>query len=115
MKPIVVRGNLVPTLMSVFIRASAVTIWPFIFIRTDVKDETRILQHEKIHIAQYQELWVLPFLFVYLWDFLVGLYKYKNARKAYQRIRFEQEAYGNDRNSVYLRARKPFRWRNYRV
>ena len=115
MKPIIIRGNVVPALMSVFISVTAITLWPFVFIRSDVEDEDRVINHESIHMAQYWELWVVPFLFVYVWDFFRGWFKYRDTHKAYRSIRFEQEAFANDRNLNYLKNRKSFRWRDYEV
>ena len=41
--------------------------------------------------------------------------KYRSASYAYARIRFEQEAYGNDHNDFYLIARKRNSWKKYKV
>lgn len=115
MIPIVIRGNFVPRLFSVFITAAAVTLWPFIFIKKGLQDEKRILNHEKIHIAQYQELLVIFFLILYVWDFLHGCIKYRDTRTAYYQIRFEQEAREWDDDSRYLERRGRFAWLDYSV
>lgn len=113
--PYVVKGDLVPKMLSVFIRVGAITLWPFIFIRSELANSDRILNHEKIHMAQYAELWVLGFYFLYVWDFLRGAIKYRSTSKAYYQIRFEQEAYDNDDNMEYLDNRSKFCWRKYSV
>ena len=113
--PYVVKGDLVPKMLSVFIRVGAITLWPFIFIRSELANSDRILNHEKIHIGQYAELWVLGFYFLYVWDFIHGVFKYRSTSKAYYRIRFEQEAYDNDGNPEYLVSRNKFHWSEYSV
>ena len=52
---------------------------------------------------------------LYLWDFIVGVLKFKNTRDAYYSIRFEREAYGNDHDENYLQLREKFAWRGYKV
>ena len=111
--PIVVTNSRVPKLLSWFINAYAITLWPFVFIRDEGNDRT--INHETIHIKQYNELLVVGFLGLYLWDWLHGLFKYRNSQTAYYRIRFEQEAYENDRDVNYLANRKRFAWRQYKV
>ena len=111
--PIIVTNSRIPRLMSLVIDAYAITLWPFIFIRDE--GNKRTINHETIHIKQYNELFVLGFLLIYLWDWIHGLIKYKDGQKAYYRIRFEQEAYENDTNLDYLDSRDKFSWRQYRV
>ena len=111
--PIVVTNSRVPKLLSWFINAYAITLWPFVFIRDEGNDRT--INHETIHIKQYNELLVVGFLGLYLWDWLHGLLKYRNSQTAYYRIRFEQEAYENDKDVNYLTNRKRFAWRQYKV
>lgn len=76
------------------------------------------VNHESIHIYQYNDLFVIGFLALYAWDYLHGLIKYRNdyegyssaGEKAYYRIRAEQEAYDNDQDLEYLKRRKKYEW-----
>ena len=111
--PIIVRNSWVPKALSWVINAYAITIWPFAFIRDEGNDRT--INHETIHIKQYNELLVIGFYFVYLFDWLHGLMKYRDGQIAYYRIRMEQEAYENDKDIHYLKDRKLFSWLKYRV
>ena len=100
-------------LSSIFIDVYAITLFPFIFI----KDEGSpvVLNHESIHIRQQAELFVIFFYLLYVFDWVVGLIKYKDLDIAYNRIRFEQEAYENDTHPYYLIERKKHAWRKYKV
>lgn len=114
MKPIVVRNSIVPKLVSWFFPVAAITLWPFIFIRPK-HDTERLINHECIHIRQYNECLVLGFIVIYLWDWFVGLIKYKDPKKAYLQIRVEQEARAWDTDSSYLDSRQKFAWRVFKV
>ena len=114
MKPIIIKNSRVPALVSWFFPVAAITLWPFIFVRKD-HDSPRLLNHEAIHIHQYNEMLVLGFLLVYIYDWAIGLIKYRDAKMAYLSIRFEQEARHNDANEVYLERRKPYSWREFTV
>jgi len=92
---------------------TAITIWPFIVFR-EAKDKTnaRVINHERIHIRQQIELFVIPFYVIYLMEYLFLLLKHKNHSTAYSNISFEREAYSNDNNFTYLSSRKPWAmWR----
>ena len=48
-----------------------ITIWPFIFLRYDVKHHgiirySRLVNHEKIHLRQQIELLIIPFYILYV-------------------------------------------------
>jgi len=113
MKAIIVKNSKVPKMLSWFINARAITLFPFIFIK-DGGDE-RLINHELIHIAQYRELFVVGFLLIYLWDFVIGLIKYKNYNDAYRSIRFEREAYSFDADPHYLEYRQSYAWKQFKV
>lgn len=71
------------------------------------------VNHEFIHTLQQ---WEMGYLFFYLWygvEYLVRLIQCRNADQAYRRISFEQEAYKHERDSEYLRRRRPFAWHKY--
>lgn len=90
---------------------TAVTVWPFIFVRTDVAVNRQLLTHERIHGRQQLEMLWLPFFVWYLVEWMVRLCI--NRRTAYRMISFEQEAYRNDWNPDYLKTRRLFRWVKY--
>ncbi len=90
---------------------SGITLFPFIILRDKaLKQDKRIMNHERIHIRQQLELLVLPFYVLYLIEFGVGFLKYKNRMEAYMNISFEKEAYKNDVNLNYLNDRKWWAW-----
>lgn len=113
MKPIVIISPKFTKLMSMVIDVYAITIFPFIISREKMSE--RVLNHETIHIHQQRELLVIPFYILYAFYYLVAIIKYKNKQQAYYMIPFEQEAYENDDNFDYLKTRKWFAWRRYKV
>ncbi len=92
----------------------AMTLWPFIFLRDqNLKENQRLLNHEKIHLRQQIELLVI---FFYLWygiEFLIHIVRYRSYNKAYKKISFEKEAYTNDQNLNYLKERTLWSFLNY--
>lgn len=65
------RFSLVP------IDAAAITIGKIIVVSTascSVACIDNILQHEYVHVEQYEELGSIPFFFLYLWYFAVGFF-----------------------------------------
>ncbi len=114
MRPIIIRDSKVPVMLSLFVDIAAITLFPFIFIRTG-QDSDRIIRHETIHFYQYVETAVIGFLLLYVTDWLRGLLRYRNPDKAYMRIRFEQEAYDHETEEGYPENRQAYAWRAYRV
>ncbi len=97
-----------------YLDISGITLFPFIILRDKhLKQDKRILNHERIHIRQQVELLVLPFYVLYLIEFAIGLIKYKNKSNAYMNISFEREAYRHDLDLNYLKDRKWWAWRNF--
>jgi hypothetical protein len=93
---------------------NGLAIYPFIFIKDKtLKNNIRIINHEKIHLKQQLELLWLPFFIWYSIEFLVRLIQFKNKQLAYKNISFEQEAYANELNMNYLKNRKLFSFINY--
>jgi len=98
-----------------YLGISGITLFPFIILRDkDLKQDKRILNHERIHIRQQVELLILPFYLLYLIEFGIGLIKYKNRQTAYINISFEREAFKHDADLNYLSERKLWAWRKYR-
>ncbi|KGE15256.1 hypothetical protein [Sphingobacterium deserti] len=95
-------------------RATGVTIFPFIFLRSrGLKADRILLQHERIHLQQALELAVLPFYVWYLVEFLVWFVQHGNFQQAYRSISFEKEAYDHEREMRYLQIRKCWAFFSY--
>ena len=110
--PFVIENSSIPRYLSIFINISAITIWPFVISRQ--KFNPVVLNHEKIHIRQQQELLLVGFYLLYVYYWLKGLLIFKDTKLAYTVIPFEQEAYAHDEDMEYLNNRKWFSWWNYR-
>ena len=90
------------------------TLWPLIILKHDqLKADSVLLNHERIHLRQQLELFVLPFFLWYLVEWFIGLVKYRNSYLAYQNISFEREAYTHDTDLSYLKHRRPWRFLRY--
>jgi len=98
-------------LMSVFINVYAITLYPFIISREPLPVIT--YNHEKIHLVQQRELWVVGFYFLYIWYWLKNRFKGMNGSDAYYAIPFEKEAYTHQEDLGYLKTRKPHAWRDF--
>ena len=90
-----------------------ITLWPVIICRTDMGKIG--IDHEKIHLRQQKELFVLGFYLLY-----AGFYVYlrikdkQDHEETYRNLPFEKEAYENQAETEkYLSARKWCAWRNY--
>ena len=124
---IIVRNKFIP--LDGF---KAMTIWPFIFVRSNEEMYDDDLNHEKIHGCQQLEMLVIGAIisvalsfYGFEWWSLLGLLVYFvwyslewfvrmffNA-DAYRSIAFEQEAYDNEDNEDYIATRSPFTWLIY--
>jgi hypothetical protein len=94
-----------------YLGISGITLFPFIILREQqLKQDKRIINHERIHIRQQIELLILPFYMLYLIEFGIGLIKYRNKQKAYMNISFEREAYKYDTDLNYRKRRKLWAW-----
>ncbi|HEY0261504.1 MAG TPA: hypothetical protein VGB95_00645 [Chitinophagales bacterium] len=93
---------------------SGLAIFPFIIVKhRDLKNNQRLVYHERIHFAQQKELLFVFFFALYLLNYLGNLLRFRNHEKAYREICFEREAYENDTLRHYLRNRKLFAFLNY--
>jgi hypothetical protein len=91
--------------------AKAMALYPFMLFKSkSLKYDSVIINHEKIHFKQQQELLILPFYILYLLHYLFNRLKYKGHHQAYLNICFEREAYTNEWDMQYLHKRKPFAW-----
>jgi hypothetical protein len=115
-KPFFFENSKVPVILSYFapIQIWAITLFFLVFCRGEMND--KIKRHETIHFQQFLETLVIPFLFLYAWDFIYGYIKYNDGAMAYRMIRAEQEAYDNDHDENYLATRPRYSWiKKYKV
>ncbi|GGG55982.1 hypothetical protein BXY58_1655 [Epilithonimonas arachidiradicis] len=88
-------------------KISGITLFPFILLRkSEYRQNSTLINHERIHIRQQLELLVVPFYIWYLTEYYLRYLKYKNPDLAYRNISFEREAYANEHNPDYLMSRK---------
>ena len=80
-----------------------IALFPFIILNSKLSLERQetLINHEKIHLRQQLELLVLPFYILYLANYLINLFIYKNHQKAYRNIIFEKEAFENEKRIDY--------------
>ena len=84
----------------------SITLFPFVLVKCkDEKKNIILINHEKIHLQQQIELFILPFFIWYALEFLINLIRFKNSNQAYLNISFEREAYFNENNLSYLSNR----------
>lgn len=93
---------------------TAIAYWPIIIFRhLNYPNIKEIENHERIHHRQQLELLLVPFYLLYFMNFVYGLLKYRNYKKAYRNISFEREAYSNEKDMTYVKTRKLFSWIKY--
>lgn len=95
---------------------NGITIYPFII--TNDKNNKILMNHEKIHLTQQKELYVLPFYYLYFKYYFKNRKLFKgdlsNRRYwSYENICFEKEAYENQENLSYLQTRKYKSYQKY--
>ena len=91
------------------IEIHAITLGPIVISRNKRGEVAK--NQESIHFQQYLETLFIGFLLVYLWDRLMGLFKYRDGHKAYVSIRAEQEAYRHQQDLTYLQTgRRRWAW-----
>lgn len=87
---------------------TGLAVFPFVFLKhSSLKFDEILINHEKIHLRQQLELLIIPFYFLYCFEFLIRLIKYRNWTLAYRNISFEREAYIKEKDLNYLKSR-PF-------
>jgi hypothetical protein len=109
-KPFFYEYSKVPIWLSKFtpIEIKAITLFCFVFSRGEIAERTK--RHETIHFQQFLETLVIGFIVIYYTDYLYRLVKYRDGKKAYRMICFEQEAHDNDDFEDYLERRKRYAW-----
>lgn len=89
-------------------------LYPFVLLRERKGRENSILlNHERIHLRQQLELLIIPFYLLYLVNYLYQLICTLDHESAYRNIIFEQEAYDHEKELGYLKSRKYFSFMNY--
>ncbi|WP_417430252.1 hypothetical protein [Halpernia sp.] len=95
-------------------KINGITFFPFILLKNaSDRNNTILLNHEKIHLRQQAETLIFFFYIWYVLEYYYLLIKYRNPYLAYQNISFEREAYGNEHNPNYLKTRKLWRFFKY--
>ncbi|WP_461532651.1 hypothetical protein [Sinomicrobium sp.] len=90
------------------------TLWPVIVLKSpELKNDSVLLNHEKIHLQQQLELLILPFYVLYGLEWLYKWLKYRDLHIAYRQISFEREAYTCEQDAHYLKTRKPWQFAHY--
>jgi len=112
MKFYIYENSRIPQALSLFINIWAITLYPFIICKGKLDQQTRT--HEIIHLYQQRELLLIGFYILYVWYWLVGVWKFRSFHTAYRAIPFEKEAYTHDQDPTYPIRRKAFSWRKYR-
>ena len=107
---ITIKNRLIP-----FRGFTALTLWPFVFVRRDLLDryDDKAVRHERIHGRQQKEMLLIGFYLWYGIEYLLRLAKYRSTEDAYCNVSFEQEAYMNQADGDYLRNRKWYAWTHY--
>lgn len=105
---VVVSSLLLDTLTLRNKSVSAMALWPFIIFRSaSDRNNTVMMNHEKIHHRQQLEMLILPYYIWYFieywWSMVSNGFKH---HKAYMSVSFEKEAYANEANFNYLKSRK---------
>lgn len=94
------------TRYNIFWKYRGITLWPFIILKKEYREDKVLVNHEKIHLRQQIELLILPFYLWYGIEFLIRYFQYNSWDKAYRNISFEREAYQNEKELDYLGKRK---------
>jgi len=90
------------------------SLWPFIILKnTSLKEDSVLINHERIHLRQQLELFIVPFYILYILEWLIRSILYFDTYKAYQNISFEREAYQNEDDLDYVNNRTVFSFIKY--
>jgi hypothetical protein len=93
------------------LKVRGIALYPFIIVNNI--NNSILLNHEAIHITQQKELYIFKFYYLYIKQYLQNRKIYKNHRLAYINIKFEKEAFANERDFMYLKTRKKHSYKNY--
>jgi hypothetical protein len=107
----IIRTGLVKILSFGFARGMC--LYPFVLIGKETEITEQLLTHEKIHLKQQLETFVVPFYLWYFLEFIFRVFQYRNFEKAYRNISFEREAYHFESQGEYLNIRKKYAWTGF--
>lgn len=82
------RGNFIPRLLQV----EAIVLWPFVLFRAE-KPRIQTIAHEFIHMEQIERDGAFVFYLTYIFEYLKGLFEFKDHYRAYRNISYEIEAF----------------------
>lgn len=92
----------------------AIALFPFIFIKnTHLRENSILINHERIHLRQQLELLILPFYVLYIFEFIMLILIFRSWNKAYLNISFEKEASANEQKFNYLNDRPFWNFKKY--
>ena len=89
-------------------------LFPFVFVKfqSDKKNSV-FVNHERIHLRQQLELFIIPFFIWYFIEYILRLIQYKNFDLAYRNICFERESYAKEKDLDYLKQRSFWNFLKY--
>jgi hypothetical protein len=89
-------------------------LWPFIILRNpSLKQDSTLINHERIHLRQQAELLLVFFYMFYFLEWILKSAWYRDFYTGYRNISFEREAYLQENNLCYLGERRPFQFLKY--
>lgn len=89
-------------------------LWPFIILRShSLRQDSTLINHERIHLRQQAELLLLFFYLFYFLEWILKSLWYLDFYKGYRNISFEREAYLHEKNLDYLAGRSPYGFMKY--
>jgi hypothetical protein len=87
-----------------------ITLFPFILISKELKGDSVLLNHERIHLEQQKELLVIGFYVLYLLNFFINMIIYAIPGIAYRELLFEKESRAHGQDLNYISKRKRYAW-----
>ncbi|MFD2603033.1 hypothetical protein [Flavobacterium suzhouense] len=85
---------------------AGMALFPFIILHDKrMKENHRLINHERIHLRQQAEMLIIPFYIWYVCEYIIRLISCKDKKEAYRNICFEKEAYSNESDNNYLKNR----------
>lgn len=91
-----------------------ITLYPFIVLKhKDLRADDVLIHHERIHLKQQLELFIVLFYIWYGIEFAFRFIQYRNWHLAYRNISFEREAYACENQLSYLKERSRFSFLKY--
>lgn len=86
--------------------ATAITLYPFIFLGLAKADAVEILKHEIVHVRDVRALGWFRFYWKYVWEYVAWRLKGLDDDLAYRTISFEKKAYEISKDVVFTTAEK---------